>query len=246
MSKNNKAAAQRSPYFATSRNYSDAVDAEFAFFKGLLAAKDHIRGFSANPSLQTALKQVAAFLIDQGQPLNIVVQFSVTDPRSKHKHTLLLGTQLEPPKPKCHPLVSHFLCLADADSFLTKVHADFDFHADAEEKKPSPHIQMGGRVPTSLLKHCASSQPKVCWNEKMDKPRLPSLPVCTALLWHWAFLEYSRDEQASDFLNAHHWKQLVKAAEATVLRPYFADGLHLMDNKPASDLLSALYVPLSK
>jgi hypothetical protein len=246
MSKKHKAQARRTSYFAEFRDYSNAVAAELAFFNGLLAAKDHIRSISSNPSLRAALSQVAAFLLDQGRPLNIVVKFLVTDPRSEYEHTLLLGTQLEPPQPECLPQVTHFLCLADADSLLMKVHTDLDCHANAQEKKPSPHIQIGGRVPPTLWQHCFNVQPKVSWNTQVDKPRLPALPTCTALLWHWAFLEYSNSEEASDFLGAHHWKQLVKDAEATVLRPYFSDGLQLIQRRPAAGLLNALYVPLSK
>jgi len=247
MSKNCKRSPAGEPwYFADSRDYAKVVAAEHAFFDGLVAAKNNISTMPGNQSLQAALREVTPFLHDQDRPLNILVKFAVTDPRSQAAHTLLLGTRLQPPQPKSHAQVTHFLCLADAESFLAKVHIDFDFHPEAEEKKPSPHVQMGGRVFTSLLGQHPHSRPTVCWNEGIDKPRLPSLPICTALLWHWAFLEYSDSEQVSGFLTAWHWNELVKKAEAAVLRPYFMDGLRIIDERPEKGFLKALYVPVAK
>jgi len=246
MSKKQKASVRKPFYFDAFRDYSKAVAAEFAFFKGLLDAKEHIRGIPSNQSLQIALKEVTGFLQDQGRPLDIVVKFSVIDPRSNDPHTLLLGTQLKPPQGDSQPQVTHSLCLADNDSLLAKVHSDLDFHEGSMEKKPSPHTQMGGRVSKFLLKHCPNKEPKIHWHQKMDKPRLPALPTCTALLWHWAFLEYQSSEQASDFLKAEHWKRLVKQAEASVLSPFFSDGVRLITHHPADGLLNALYVPLNK
>lgn len=238
--------AGKSCYFAESRDYSKIIAAELEFFKGLVAAKNSISCIPGNPSVQTALREVTPFLSNQERPLSIIVQFAVTDPRSGAPHMLFLGTRLQPPKPQSHAQVTHFLCLADAESFLAKVHADFDFHPEAQEKKPSPHVQMGGRIFEALLKHHPHNRPTVCWNEGMDKPRLPSLPICTALLWHWAFLEYDGSEQISGFLRAWHWRDLVKKAEAAVLRPYFEDGLSMIDARPDEGLLTALYDPVSK
>lgn len=246
MSKKPKAPTVKPSYFGESRDYAKVVAAEFAFFKGLVAAKNDISSIQRNQSLQAALKEVTPFLQDQGRPLNIIVQFSVTDPRSNASHTLLLGTRLQPPQPQSHPQVTHFLCLADAESFLAKVHADFDFHPEATEKKPSPHVQMGGGVSGPLLKCHQHSQPSVRWDEGMSKPRLPSLPICTALLWHWAFLEYRDNEQILGFLTAWHWNELVKKAESTVLGPYFKDGIEMIKEHPDKGLLNALYVPVIK
>ncbi len=246
MSKKPKTPAGKHSYFSESRDYAKVVAAEFAFFKGLVDAKNAISSIPRNPSLQTALKDITPFLNDQGRPLDIIVNFSVTDPRSNASHTLLLGTRLQPPQPQSHAQVTHFVCLADTASFLAKVHADFDFQPEASERKPSPHVQMGGGIPEALLKCHQLSEPIVRWQKGMSKPRLPSLPFCTALLWHWAFLEYPDSEQISGFLKAWHWKELVKRAEAAVLRPYFEDGLGMIENHPDKGLLNALYVPVDK
>ena len=246
MKKKTKTPEGKFSYFADSRDYAKVVLAEHAFFEGLLAAKNNIKCIAGNASLQKALKEVVGFLQDRGRPLEIVVKFHVNDPRSKVEQTLFLGTLLKPCQHKGHPQVTHFLCLADDDYLLAKVHSDLDFSGDVEERKPSPHVQMGGRVFESLIHHNTTKKLKVCWNESVDKPRLPSLPICTALLWHWAFLEYRDSEQISGFLDAWHWKELVKKAELAILRPYFVDGAELMDRHPASGLFNALYVPLNR
>lgn len=246
MSQSRRQLVAKPSYFAECRNYENAIAVEVAFFKGLLDAKDYIKGMLSNRSLQVACKEVASFLQDHGRPLDILVDFSVTDPRSSAVHTLFLGTQLNPPKKDCHAQVTHFLCLTDDNSILVKIHLDLDFHADASEKKPSPHVQIGGRAFPALFNKNASNKQTICWNEQLDKPRMPSLPTCTALLWHWAFLEYQGNEQVSDFLDTWHWKRLVQKAEESVLAPYFADASRLLQQKPAHGFFNALYFPLSK
>lgn len=233
-------------YFGQSRDYSKIVAAELEFFRGLNDAKNQIASIPSNISIQAALRTISPFLQDQGRPLSILVKFEVTDPRSGAEHILFLGTNLQPPKPRSHAQATHFLCLADAETFLVKMHSDFDFYPEAQEKKPSPHVQMGGRVFEALLKQHPHGRPTVCWNEGVDKPRIPTLPLCTALLWHWAFLEYSGSEEVSGFLTAWHWKNLVKRAEEAVLRPYFEDGLAMIDTFPDKGLLNALYIPVDR
>jgi hypothetical protein len=236
MSKKPKPSRVARHYFAETRDYGKVVDAESAFFRGLVAARNNI---PSNPSLQKALSDVTGFLQDRGRPLDVLVEFSVADPHTKAEHTIMLGTLLKPPQHNSHAEATHFLCLADADSLLAKYHADFDFHPEATEKKPSPHVQIGGRVSDSLLKR----YPKIWWNKDVNKPRLPALPICTALLWHWAFLEYQGDALMSAFLKNRWWNKLIKDAEGAVLSPFFEDGFRLMKYDPQKGLFNALYVP---
>ena len=244
MSKKPKPAVAKPCYFAEARSYAKVVEAEIAFFDGLIQAKNNIPNI---PSLQKSLKDAANFLQDhRGRSLNILVEFTVTDPRSGETHTMMLGTLLKPPQTKSHAQVTHFLCLADADHLLTKVHADFDFHPEADEKKPSPHVQLGGRMFDSIVEKLKNKGLKICWNDTVDKPRMPSLPISTALLWHWAFLEYQDSEQISGFLKNWHWKQLVKKAEQAVFLPFFRDGVQLIEGDPDKGFLNALYVPVPK
>ena len=103
-------------------------------------------------------------------------------------------------------------------------------------------MQMGGRVDAALAK--AGGQ--CCWREDVDKPRMPSIPICTALLWHWAFLEYRGAEQVTPILDAWWWNKIVQQAEQSVLRPFFDDGLKLITGKSKNRLLNAFYDPVPK
>ena len=227
-------------YFADTRDYGKVVDAEFAFFKGLVGGRNAL---PSDPSVQKVLGDVAGFLQDhQGRSLDVLVEFSVADPRTKAPHTIVLGTLLRPPQTNAPAVASHFLCLTNADSLLAKFHTDFDFEPGAREKKPSPHVQIGGRV-SDLLKR---RWPTILWDEDVDKPRLPALPLCTALLWQWAFLEYQGETLMSKFLKNQWWNKLVKDAEAAVLAPFFEDGARLMKNDPQQGLLKALYFPIPR
>ena len=193
MSKSSRNKETREHYFAQSREYQRVVEAEASFFKGLVNGKDSIPN---DPSIQKALRDVTAFLNDSGRPLSVQVSLSVSDPRNGKTGSIVLGTLIRPPEGQGHAEATYFLCLADSESLLCKFHVDFDFHVAADEKKPSPHVQIGGRVSPSLQKVAG----KCSWDMNLDKPRMPTLPVCTALLWHWAFLEYQHDALMSAFL----------------------------------------------
>jgi hypothetical protein len=199
---------------------------------------DTMRTFSETFSVDSALLQDP-----KGRPLDVLVEFHVNDPRSKAPQNIYLGTKLSPPATESVPQVTHFFCLGDSSNLLTKIHHDRDFAAGAFEKKPLTHIQVGGRVAPSLA---AKAGGPCCWREDVDKPRIPSLPVCTALLWNWAFLEYQDAEQIALILEARWWGRIVQKAEESILKPFFDDGLKLINQKPQMGLLKAFYDPVPK
>lgn len=241
MSKKSKHTKVFRYYFAETQNYLGVVDVEAEFFKALINNKNDLSG---NYSLYQALNVANYFLEDpKGRPLEVLVEFHVNDPRSQEPQIIYLGTKLRPPDLSSEPQVTHFLCLGDNANLLTKVHHDRDFSTGASEKKPSTHIQMGGRVNPSLA---AKAGGPCCWKEGVDKPRVPSIPVCTALLWHWAFLEYPEAEEIGPILRAWWWNQTVQKAEESILKPFFDDGLRLMIEKPHNRLLNAFYDPVPK
>jgi hypothetical protein len=228
-------------YFAEAGDYPGIVEAEVAFFKVLIDKKDELR---FNHSFYQALRDASYFLEDpKGRPLNVLVEFPVNDPRSHAPQTIYLGTKLSPPTPQVEAHVTHYLCLGDTSSLLTKIHHDRDFNPAASEKKPLTHIQTGGRVDAGLAARAAGN---CCWKDSVDKPRIPSIPLCTALLWHWAFLEYRGAEQFAPIFEAWWWNQTVQKAEQSVLKPFFVDGVRLLAEKPTARLLDAFYTPVPK
>ena len=251
-------------YFAEAQDYAGVVEAEAVFFEALICKKDELRN---HYSVHQAMKAANYFLGDpKGRPLDVLVEFCVNDPRTQATQRIYLGTKLYPGDGRSQPEVTHFFCLGDGSNLLTKVHHDRDFNNNASEKKPLTHIQMGGRVSPSLAAKAAAFYSAVdrtekqdqqdrilgsstasracCWRDDVDKPRIPSMPVCTALLWHLAFLEYPRAEQVKPILDATWWHRIVVKAEESILKPFFDDGSNLMHYKPQTGLLNALYEPV--
>jgi hypothetical protein len=225
-------------YFDDVRNYAQVAEAEAVFFRSLLAKKSELR---ANHTLYSALDQAVQFLTDpQGRKLEILVEFDVDDHHRNKRQKMHLGTLLSP---GAEPQITHFLCLSEDTDFLAKIHLDRDFSVNDKGGKPNPHIQVGGRVSASLATKVTG---KAFWRDDLDKPRIPSLPVCSPLLWHWAFLEYRDDQNIAPFLDAAWWPGMVQAAEQAVLKPFFEDGLKVMTEKPAKGLLNAFYKPLAR
>lgn len=230
----------KNAYFADARDYDKVVEAETKFFKGLASVRAE---FSGNRSIEDSFRKMATFTNDpKGYTLEFTVEFDVEDPHKGTAYKLFLGTRLSPATAKSMAEVTHFLCLADEKSLLAKFHADFDFDPDAKEKKPSPHAQIGGRIPADL-KHRYNHQ---YWHLDVNKPRIPALPICTALLWHWAFLEYEGNASFSRVLKNTWWNKLITDAESAVLKPFFQDGVRLMHQHAGNGLLNSLYVPLAR
>jgi len=241
MSKKNTAPAIATHYFDDVRSYANIAKAEETFLKSLIAKKSELRN---NYTIHQALEKAVYFLGDPpGRALDIMVEFEVDDPDRKKRQKMHLGTLLSPPTSKDEAQVTHYICLSEEADFLAKIHLDRDFSLNDPGGKPTPHIQIGGRVSKTLA---AKVTGVPFWKDDLDKPRVPSMPVCSALLWHWAFLEYRKDQNIVPFLGADWWIAVVREAEQFVLKPFFDDGAKLLSNKQASGLLDSFYVPLAR
>jgi len=241
MSKKTNGAVVVKHYFDDVRSYAHIAKAEEVFFKSLIAKKNELRN---NYTIHQALDKAAHFLGDPiGRGLDIMVEFEVDDPKRNKRQKVYLGTLLSPLTSKDEAQVTHYICLSEEANFLAKIHLDRDFSLNDAGGKPTPHIQVGGRVSKTLA---AKVTGEPFWKDDLAKPRVPSMPVCSALLWHWAFLEYRKDQSIVPFLGADWWIAMVREAEVLVLKPFFDDGSRLMAEKPASGLLNSFYVPLAR
>jgi len=241
MSKNNTQPSVVKHYFDNVRSYAHIAKAEEIFLNSLIAKRSELRN---NYTIHQALEKAAHFLGDPvGRVLDIMVEFEVDDPDRKKRQKLHLGTLLSPPTTRSEAQVTHYLCLSEEADFLAKLHLDRDFSLNDLGGKPTPHIQVGGRVSQTLAAKVAGTP---FWRDDVDKPRVPSMPVCSALLWHWAFLEYRKDQNIVPFLSANWWATMVREAEQFLLKPFFDDGSKLMAEKPNSGLLNSFYIPLAR
>ena len=110
---------------------------------------------------------------------------------------------------------------------LRKIHFDFEpkFLRSNLEPKPSVHVQFGGE----LLPHWANGN-GYCIDQLQalspwfEKPRIPCLPVCLALLLDWTFLEFSSyDRHAKAVIDHPTWNAHVRDAERLVLALFIDD-----------------------
>jgi hypothetical protein len=222
-----------SGFLTKQRDYRLISQIELDFFSSLSSCAHHFKGAESpgdwSHTVAAALANAITFLNSGGNdPLNVIVCFDVSDcrPRNQgHFDRMYLGTKLVPSLIAKERQVTHFLALAKAASCEVKIHFDLDFDVDADERKPSPHLQIGGRA----LK-TRNTELDVTWNGGLDKPRLPCLPYCTALLWHAAFLEFQECTSVGRFVGQNWWRNLVKKAETALWQP-FCDDLRLAMNK---------------
>jgi hypothetical protein len=202
-----------------------------------------MQGDVANQSVRRALSNASQFVqAKEDYPLDIIVEFDIRDSSKRCDAVrMYLGTRLAPQKQAHMSQVTHFIALASPDRLISKLHIDFDFDVTAGEAKPSPHFQGGGRVPTGL----PIAYPHApLWDTNLDKPRLPSLPFCTPLLWHLAFLEFQECGEIAVLLKLAWWQKLVCGAEERLWQPFFADGQTLI--KRSKCVLDALYHPIGR
>jgi len=208
------------------RDYGLIAGIERDFFTGLTRSAGQFRGAHLSGgdhcTVEAALSAAAKFIsASRDATLDITVCFDLRDCRprnSKYVDRMYLGTRLTPNQDPKEQQVTHFVALAKGDSCEVKKHIDLDFHSASDEPKPSPHIQIGGR-PLKIRNRELS----FCWKEYLDKPRWPSLPCCTPLLWHTAFLEFQECSSVLPFLKQGWWKNLVREAEKTLWLPFFND-----------------------
>jgi hypothetical protein len=228
-------------YFNNIRQYKIIAELERDFFKLLLEKKNEL---STVPSIQQALNNAVRFIQDpMGVPLNVLVEFEVYDTHRCKRQTMYLGTKLVPKAPSSDAQVTHGICMVEEGEYLAKIHIDRDFSSKDPTSNPSPHVQTGGRPFPGVEKKITG---KPFWKDDVDKPRIPSIPFSTALLWHWAFMEYPCDRRTAPFLHTGWWPTLIRKTEEAVLKPFFDDGSKLMQYKSASGLLQAFYIPLAK
>ncbi len=223
-------------WFNNQREYKFIAKIEQEFFTKLNSMKGYFDGVQ-NLSIYQALERATSFCRSpEDYPLDVVVSFDVTTGAKRFGiDQMHLGSQLRPSRQPEDCQVTHFIALTDGDNCKTKLHVDLDFDLNSSEPKPSPHIQIGGRLAFGKRSF------KPSWDESIDKPRWPSLPCCTALLWHAAFQEFYDCESVKRFVEEQWWGNLVAAAEKALWGPFIVNMADAIRNN--SSVIAALYPP---
>jgi hypothetical protein len=159
--------------------------------------------------------------------LNLHLRFKAQDPRAGRNakaHWIELGSSVNS---KADTLVTYLFAIGEEENDSTckglrKVHFDLEPKNSKAEPKPAIHLQFAGRCPDILLSSGYAQDAFDYLLPGLDKPRIPSLPMCTALLLQWAFLEYqSSDDQIDKFIKTPEWQAVICAAERDILKTYF-------------------------
>ncbi len=127
-----------------------------------------------------------------------------------------------------------------------KFHFDFEPVAarNLAEPKPTFHLQMCGKL--SGHHEDAGYAPGdiahllPAWSQ----PRIPAQPMSLALVLNWLFIEFGRDASISAARTSPTWRKQVRAAERTILGPYFqscADFLSQQANADESFYAKKIY-----
>jgi hypothetical protein len=237
---NRRQAAEPRHYFDAIRSFESIVKLEHDFFSELQNRKTQ---FTNVRLIQQATRDSVRFVQDpKSGDLNVLVDFEVYDNDRCRRQTMFLGSRLQPEAGSKDAQVTHCICLVEDQNWIAKIHFDRDFSRADLGGKPTPHIQVGDRPLPQLEKRIRG---KIFWMEDAPKPRVPSIPFCTALLWHWAFIEYGCDATVIPFIEDDWWKRQVRAAEHAVLEQFFSDGFRLMRDKPGASLLKAFYTSVA-
>ena len=107
---------------------------------------------------------------------------------------------------------------------LRKLHFDYENPSISHkvEAKPKVHLQMCGKASPHLIDK-GFKEFRLChMYPSIEKPRIPSIPTCLALMLDWLILEFSTDREIKKILEHVQWRDHVVEAEKQVLGPYFA------------------------
>ncbi|MGV8867431.1 MAG: hypothetical protein ACOH2S_10945 [Janthinobacterium svalbardensis] len=120
---------------------------------------------------------------------------------------------------------------------VRKLHFDFEALStrNANEAKPSSHIQMCGKASPHLLKQGFNAQRLSSHYPNFEQPRIPSMPTSLALIIDWLFTEFRTDRNALAIYNSKQWRNQVVAAERIVLKPYFQDAANHIGSAAHTD-----------
>lgn len=144
-----------------------------------------------------------------------------------------------------HPALSnssYSLVICEDDKakskIIRKLHFDYEYATliqQNSEKKPSFHIQICGKL-SPYLKNIGYEDADIeAFAPGFEKPRIPSMPICLAILINWVLLEFDCDKTAKAILINDRWRKHVAKAERVILKPYFENGVDFLKSTAHKD-----------
>lgn len=133
-----------------------------------------------------------------------------------------------------YSLATYALSMCDSDTeekkLIRKFHFDYDPQGNSSlEKKPTYHLQYGGKATPKLESNGVSAETLHDW---LSVPRLSISPINLALLLDIVFNEFP-NEETNHVIEKSEWRDMIKKNEDEILKPYFLNVNHfiLSDHK---------------
>lgn len=96
------------------------------------------------------------------------------------------------------------------------------------DPKPSAHMQLCGNFSAAHLAAGYQKSRLDALYPRIEKPRVPTMPMTLALLLNWLLLEFQSATAAQAVLNDPAWRAAVIHAERTMLAPYFEGAANFL------------------
>lgn len=211
--------------------YEYLKSVEIGFIDKLLAKKGDLHRCDNEGKWGTLIRNLTDIRQSTGNHgINFTIELAVHSDSINYR--LILGTQLS--ATGIVPQATYSMTLLSEDGEpKSHIHFDYNYDKNGRDKKPTPHIQSGGRLHGDLKN-------KEIWDPKLDKPRVLSLPFCTPILWENAFREFPNTPMLKPLTHEHSWwKKTVLWAETAMWIPFFKEAIE--GHKTDKAFFSRLY-----
>jgi hypothetical protein len=121
-----------------------------------------------------------------------------------------------------------------SNKFIRKFHFDYTDNLAGREKHPIFHLQYPGDF-SPYLKSLKFAYEDLC--DWLSEPRLACTPMSLALILNLTFNEF-HNETSIDLIEHSEWRDLVRANENALLRPYYRNCHNFIANRPATELFT--------
>lgn len=147
---------------------------------------------------------------------------------------------------------SYSLVICECDKkkskIIRKLHFDYENEIlihKSSEKKPSNHLQICGKLSRYLKELGYDDADLEVLAPGFEKPRMPFMPMCLAILINWVMLEFNNDNNAKAIIRNPRWRKHVAEVERKVLLPYINECLSFFNaaaNNDQSFYTSKIYL----
>jgi hypothetical protein len=228
-------------YFSECLNFGQLIEVENCFFNKIYALRGD-PAFTGSAPFQRALPKICEIIKDKARkPFLLSIKIPIPVPRLNGNSWLRIGSKFQPDE----RLASYSMAIHHGGVWKCKLRFDFDAKRraldDKKESHPFSHIQLGGDLAKDEVDIGCDKR----WDDDIDIPRIPCMPCSSAILWHFAFLQFKNTPSFNRFLKSHWWNNIIIDAEAQLWGSYFTDLNAIVQHKNGinKSALESLFFP---